>query len=96
MLLMTLSPTVTAANKDALLQARSAPHRVGAAALVAATPDVFQCKTKDAFYTYACTDWVASPFDASAFDYAIGGHTSFDGIVSRYEFKFTAPSSPPR
>ena len=88
-----LSPTVSAATEHMALEARTAPHRAVQAALASATPDVFRCKTQAEYYAYACTNALPSPFDASAFDYGIGGHTSFDGIVSRYEFKFTAPGN---
>ena len=42
---------------------------------LAGQPDIFRCKTQDSFVNYGCVNTLPSPFDASVFDYGIGGYT---------------------
>jgi RHS repeat-associated protein len=69
----------------------SSPNHPSAAA---ATPQfIFRCKTRAEFDSYSCLNSLPSPFDASAFDYTIGGFTYFDHVVVNYTFRFTAPDA---
>ena len=62
---------------------------------LAGQPDIFRCKTQDSFVNYGCVNTLPSPFDASVFDYGIGGYTDFNDVVQAYVFRFTGPGGTP-
>lgn len=68
-------------------------HRAGIQSLAASgQPEVYRCKTESETNSYSCLNTpLASPFDASGFDYAVGGHITFDGAVAVYNMRYSLP-----
>jgi RHS repeat-associated protein len=89
--LLCVAHSVCAVESAGLARQGKPPSLVATAAVT--TPHVYRCKTESKFNSYGCVSALPSPFDASAFDFGIGGYTSLNGVVQVYKFRFTPPGS---